>query len=113
MVGTSLTGLAEPGSAHWVELAVWLALLTGALQIVLGIVRFGWLHNVISSPVLMGFTQAAGRLIISSQLPAMLGVEIGWRQWLAAPHLHPASAAFGLASLTLLVLARRWRPAFP
>ena len=79
----------------------------------LGIVRFGWLLNVISSPVLMGFTQAAGRLIISSQLPAMLGVEIGWRQWLAAPHLHPASAAFGLASLTLLVLARRWRPAFP
>jgi SulP family sulfate permease len=58
------------------------------LQVVLGFVRFGWLLNLISSPVLMGFTQAAALLIIASQLPAVLGVETGWRQWLAAPHLH-------------------------
>jgi sulfate permease, SulP family len=83
------------------------------LQVVLGFVRFGWLLNLISSPVLMGFAQAAALLIIASQLPAVLGVETGWRQWLAAPHLHTASAAFGLAILALLVLARRWRPAFP
>ena len=61
----------------------------------------------------MGFTQAAALLIIASQLPAVLGVETGWQQWLAAPHRHAASKAFGLISLALLVLARRWRPAFP
>ena len=61
----------------------------------------------------MGFTQAAALLIIASQLPAVLGVETGWQQWLAAPHLHAASTAFGLISLALLVLARRWWPAFP
>jgi SulP family sulfate permease len=83
------------------------------LQVVLGFVRFGWLLNLIRSPVLMGFTQAAALLIIASQLPAVLGVETGWQQWLAAPHLHAASTAFGLISLALLVLARRWRPAFP
>ena len=83
------------------------------MQVVLGFVRFGWLLNLIRSPVLMGFTQAAALLIIASQLPAVLGVETGWQQWLAAPHLHAASTAFGLISLALLVLARRWRPAFP
>ena len=113
LVGSSLTGLAEPGSARWVELAVWLALLTGVLQVALGFLRFGWLLNIISSPVLMGFTQAAALLIISSQLPALLGFKAGWSQWLTQPGIHGASAAFGLASLALLVLVRRWRPAFP
>ena len=83
------------------------------MQVVLGFVRFGWLLNLVRSPVLMGFTQAAALLIIASQLPAVLGVETGWQQWLAAPHRHAASKAFGLISLALLVLARRWRPAFP
>src|SRR6476469_7066511 len=31
LVGASLVGLAEPGSAQWVALAVWLALLSGAM----------------------------------------------------------------------------------
>jgi SulP family sulfate permease len=113
LVGTSLTGLAEPGSARWVELAVWLALLTGLLQVALGWVRFGWLLNLISSPVLMGFTQAAALLIIASQLPALLGFAAGWSEMLQQPQIHLPSAAFGLISLALLVLVRRWRPAFP
>ena len=36
LVASSLAGLAPPGSAQWVDLAVWLALLSGALQIALG-----------------------------------------------------------------------------
>lgn len=42
LVSASLTPLATPGSAEWVQLAVWLALLSGALQVLLGGVRFGW-----------------------------------------------------------------------
>ena len=73
LVSASLTGLAEPGSERWIQLAVWLALLTGGLQIALGFARFGWLLNLVNSPVLMAFTQGAAVLIIGSQLPAMLG----------------------------------------
>ncbi|RYG31774.1 MAG: sodium-independent anion transporter, partial [Burkholderiales bacterium] len=36
LVGASLTGLAAPGEGQWVELAVWLALMAGVMQIVLG-----------------------------------------------------------------------------
>lgn len=113
LVGASLAGLAEPGSARWVELAVWLALLSGLLQVALGFMRFGWLLNLVSSPVLMAFTQAAAVLIIASQLPALLGLPAGWRLEWARPPLHAPSVAFGLGSLALLMLARRWRPAFP
>ncbi len=112
LVGASLSGLAEPGSAQWVALAVWLALLTGLLQIALGFARFGWLLNLVNSPVLMAFTQAAAVLIIASQLPALLGFS-GWDTLFTQPHVHWPSLAFGVASFALLVLARRWRPGFP
>src|SRR3990167_2157939 len=112
LVRASLAGLAEPGSAQWIALAVWLALLSGLLQIVLGFVRFGWLLNLVNSPVLMAFTQAAAVLIIASQLPALLG--LAQRDLLGQlPRPHWPALAFGLGSLALLLLARRWRPGFP
>jgi len=113
LVSASLTGLAEPGSARWIELAVWLALLTGGLQIALGFARFGWLLNLVNAPVLMAFTQGAAVLIIGSQLPAMLGFADGWAALLTAPRLHLPTLAYGAGALAVLVLARRWRPGFP
>src|SRR5574343_162126 len=113
LVSASLGQLAEPGSARWVELAVWLALLSGLLQVGLGFMRFGWLLNVVSAPVLMAFTQAAGLLIIGSQLPGLLGLPAHALEALQTGHWHWPSLAFGLGSLGLLHLARRWRPAFP
>ena len=113
LVFASLSGLAQPGSAQWIELAVWLALLSGVLQVAMGALRFGWLLNLVGSPVLMAFTQAAAVLIIGSQLPALLGLGAPLSEWrqLAAANL--ASAAFGLAALGVLVLSKRWRPTFP
>ncbi len=116
LIGASLSGLAEPGSAQWVALAVWLALLSGLLQLLLGLVRFGWLMSLITSPVLSGFTQAAALLIAASQLPALLGLRTTWHALAVSPslyHFDLLAAAFGLGSLALLVLARRLRPGFP
>ena len=116
LIGASLTGMAEPGSAQWVALAVWMALLSGLLQLVLGVVRFGWLLNLVTSPVLGGFTQAAALLILASQLPALLGLRTSWHALAQSPsphHFDFTALAFGLGSLALLVLARRWRPSFP
>jgi SulP family sulfate permease len=112
LISASLSGLAEPGSAQWIALAVWLALLSGLLQIVLGFARFGWLLNLVNSPVLMAFTQGAAVLIIASQLPALLGLD-GWDGLFAPAQVHLPSLAFGLGSLAALMLARRWRPGFP
>ena len=113
LVAASLSGMATPGSAEWVNLTVWLSLMTGLLQVLLGFARFGWLLNLVSSPVLMAFTQGAGVLIISSQIPALLGFKNGWSSAITGAGIDWASMLFGLATLVLLVLARRWRPTFP
>ena len=113
LIAASLSGMAAPGSAEWVNLTVWLSLMTGLLQVVLGFARFGWLLNLVSSPVLMAFTQGAGVLIISSQVPALLGLTNGWSTLATGAGIDWASLVFGLVTLVLLLLARRWRPTFP
>src|SRR5687768_1210876 len=62
LTAASLTGMAEPASPQWVALAVWLSLLSGLLQLALGAGGFAWVLNLVSSPVLLGFTQAAALL---------------------------------------------------
>lgn len=113
LVGASLTGLADPAGGQWVALAVWLALLSGAMQLVLGMGRFGWIVNLVSSPVLMGFTQAATVLIILSQVPSLIGSDLPVSRWLASPHLDWHAFAFGAGSLAILVAGKRWLPRVP
>lgn len=113
LISASLNGLAVPGSAEWVNLAVWLALMAGAVQVSLGAMRLGWILNLVSAPVLSGFTQAAAVLIIASQLPALLGWPDGDNQVWTPATWNDWSAGFGLVCLALLVFGRRWRPAFP
>ena len=116
LIGASLTGLAEPGSAQWVALAAWMAILAGMLQLLLGLVRFGWLLNLVTSPVLSGFTQAAALLILSSQLSALTGLRVPLDTLWAAPqwsHFDWGAGAFGVGSVVALVFAKRRWPQFP
>ncbi len=114
LIGASLTGLAEPGSAQWVSLAVWLSLLSGGMQLLLGLGNYGWLINLVSSPVMMGFTQAASLLIMASQVPALLGIPAwrwdvsSWGAWLTG-----WPALFGLGSLAVLLMLRHYQPRWP
>ena len=119
LVSSSLTGLAEPGSAQWVELAVWLALLSGGVQLLMGLGRSGWLLNLVTSPVLTGFTQAAALLILASQVPTLLGLEGSLASLFSMASsggtlpFDIKAAAFGISSLVLMLLGKRLWPNFP
>ena len=113
LVMAALSGLAEPGSAQWVTLAVWLALLSGLMQLALGIWRFGWILNLVSAPVLFGFTQAATVLIIFSQLPSLVGMQGTTASAFSLSQVDGSAAAFGLGSLLALVLGRALAPRVP
>jgi SulP family sulfate permease len=72
----ALAAIAVPGSSDFVGLAAILALLVGVVRIVIGLLRAGVVAYLMSQPVLTGFTTAAGLVIIASQVPTVLGVNV-------------------------------------
>ena len=113
LVGASLVGLAEPGSAQWVLLAVWLALIAGVIQLGLGAARAAWVLNLVSSPVLAGFSQGAALLIIASQIPSLLGLQGPLSSLWQSPRFDLSALGYGIASLLLFVVAKRFAPRLP
>jgi sulfate permease, SulP family len=115
LVGASVLGLdptAAAQSAAWIEHVVWLALLSGVMQWLLGALRLGWFISLVSSPVMMGFTQGAACLIIASQLPAILGIaDLSKITQLAS--VSPWAAAFGGAALAVLMFSKRLSAKIP
>jgi len=59
-----------------VQLALTVTFLTGAMQLALGLAGMGVLVNFISHSVVIGFTAAAGLIILASQLSNFFGVTI-------------------------------------
>lgn len=121
LVAGSLAGLAAAESARWVELAIWLSLMAGAIQILIGATRLGMVVNFLPGAVVGAFTQAAAVLIILSQLPAMLGLS-----WSAArtamAHGDAAGVlasidwtafAFGVGTLVFLVALKKHSKRLP
>ncbi|GAB2711436.1 SulP family inorganic anion transporter [Halomonas garicola] len=82
MTGAALSQIAVPGSAEYLEAALVLALLSGAILVVMGALRMGFFSNFLSHPVISGFLTASGILIATSQLGGLLGVESdGFTLW--------------------------------
>ncbi len=115
MVVTGLSPHATPGSPDYVALALVLAVLVGIIQVLMGLLRLGFLVNFLSHPVLAGFTSAAALVIAASQLKHLLGLNLprahGFYGLLyeVTTHLQATNAvtlSIGLASLLLLLYFR-------
>ena len=75
LTATALGQLAIPGSVEYIAYALVLALLSGLILFVLGVLRLGFLANLLSHPVISGFITASGILIAVSQLKDILGIS--------------------------------------
>lgn len=76
LTGAALESVAPAGNAALAQAAATLALLVGAILVLAGILRLGFVANFISEPVLVGFKAGIGVVIILDQLPKLLGVHI-------------------------------------
>ncbi|TLP75443.1 SulP family inorganic anion transporter [Maribacter sp. ACAM166] len=76
LVAVGLGTLAITGVENYIKMVVVLALMVGAIQLVLGVLRMGFLVNFLSKPVISGFTSAAAIIIVSSQLKHLLGISV-------------------------------------
>ncbi len=118
----TLSPLAAPGSAAYIQLAFSLTFLCGVLMLAMGFARLGFLVNFISHSVVIGFTAGAAVLIATSQLKNFFGVsaaasasfiETLARFGQALPNANPYVISVGAVTLLVGVATRKYLPKVP
>jgi len=115
MTASAAGAVATQGTAEYLEAAITLAALSGVMLTVLGLLRLGFLANLLSHPVIAGFITASGILIATSQLRHLLGISGGgenWPEMLGAlvsnlPDTNPYTLAIGGAATAFLFWVRK------
>ncbi|NDH75864.1 MAG: STAS domain-containing protein, partial [Actinobacteria bacterium] len=114
--------IVEEGSASYLAAAALLALLVGVIHLVLGFGRLGFLVNLLSHSVLVGFTAAAAIIIGFSQVKHVLGVVVPRQEQFVDTvravgeqfgDIHGPTLVIGIASLVVLLAAKRVMPRLP
>jgi len=122
VVFTTLSGVLAPGDPAWVEAALVLALLVGAIQAAMGFLRLGALLDYVSHSVIVGFSTGAAVLIGFKQLPNFFGLEAGRgghflkalaEMASALPRAHPETLLLGLLTVAVIAGVKKLRPAWP
>jgi len=116
MTGAALSSVAAPGTPEYLQAALVLSLLSGAILVAMGALKMGFFSNFLSHPVISGFLTASGILIAVSQLGSLLGVSSSGftlveRLMTLLPNLptfNPYTVAIGGGTLLFLVLMRRY-----
>ncbi len=122
LTASALAPIVEEGSASYLAAAAVLALLVGVIHLVLGFGRLGFLVNLLSHSVLVGFTAAAAIIIGFSQVKHVLGVAVPRQEQFVDTvravgeqfgDIHGPTLAIGIASLVVLLAAKRVMPRLP
>lgn len=122
LTGSALAQFAAPGTEQFIALAILLALMVGIMELLMGLFRLGAIVNFLSHPVIVGFTNAAAIIIALSQFNKLLGVHSArsdrfladvWDVLLRIGDTHLPTLAIGLSALAVMLLVRRYRPAWP
>jgi SulP family sulfate permease len=123
MTSATLEPLATAGSAEYIAYAVLLAVMVGAFQFLLGVLRLGVVVNFLSHPVVNGFTNAAAIIIATSQLDKIFGVGVEKAEHHYETVARVVAAAFewthlptlGMAVLAFAIMVglRRLNPRLP
>ncbi len=117
----AVASIASGSGSDFTALTVGLALVTGAIALVAGLARLGFLASFISEPVLKGFIIGMALTIIIGQLPKLFGVPGGdgaffERAWDLVTQLGDTqrwTLAVGATSLALVIGLRRFAPKVP
>ena len=75
LTAAAVSKVAMPGTSEYIVAAITLAFLSGAILLVLGFLRLGFLANFLSHPVIAGFITASGIIIAASQMKNILGID--------------------------------------
>ena len=122
MTAAALGELADEGGADYIALAALLALMVGVVHLVLGLARLGFVVNLLSHSVLVGFTAAAALIIGTSQVKHVLGISVARKSHYYETvdevitnisDTHGWTVLIGFGTVAALVALRMWRRSIP
>lgn len=122
LVLSGVSTLAEPNTTEFIRLAILTGFLAGAIQLLFGMLRLGFLINFLSQPVISGFTSAAALIIAFSQVHNLLGIELERQNKIhllvaeVIPKLtdtHLPTLIVGGSGVLILMIQRRLSRSFP
>jgi sulfate permease, SulP family len=121
MVAVAVAPLAAGDPLRYAALSTALALLVGAICIAGGALRLGFLGDLLSHPILVGYMTGVAALMVVSQLERVTGVPVHGDSFPAqivdfVSHLgaiHGPTFGLALGVIAFLFAARRWLPSLP
>lgn len=114
MTASALSPLAAQGSPEYLAMAILLALLSGMILFVAGLLRMGFLAHFLSHPVISGFISGSAVLITVGQLKYLLGMPLPSGSIVkilsAIPQqgsqMNTTTATIGMTALVFLLFSR-------
>ncbi|MBT4091935.1 MAG: STAS domain-containing protein [Deltaproteobacteria bacterium] len=123
MSASALEPLATAGGAEFIAYSVILALTVGCFQLFLGVFRLGLIINLLSHPVVNGFTNAAAIVIASSQFSKLFGVYVDKADHhyqtiidvvkSAFHYTHLPTLGMAVLAIAIMVILKRINPRIP
>jgi high affinity sulfate transporter 1 len=121
MTATALAPLAVGDPGRYAALAALLALLVGVICLVGGLVRLGFLADLLSRPVLVGYMTGVAVIMIASQSGKVIGAPVTGDEFVpqirslvrVIGETHWPTVVFSAAVLAVLFGLARWVPRWP
>jgi high affinity sulfate transporter 1 len=121
IIAAIILPLAAGSSEQAVALASMLALIVGAIALATGVARLGFIADLLSQPVRLGYMAGLAATIVASQLPTLFGFDVDGGNLIDDTFallrgldetLAPA-LAIGLTALAIIFGLRRAMPSLP
>ncbi|WP_332631885.1 SulP family inorganic anion transporter [Halalkalibacter flavus] len=122
LVFSGVSILAEPGSQEYISLVLLLAIMVGAIQLLLGISKLGFIVKFIPHSVMNGYTSAAAIVIGLSQIKHVLGIDLGNHLQVhyiligaleKIMDINLITVLIGITSIILLIMLKKIAPSLP
>lgn len=122
IVAAGVSTLALTGTDSYIEIAILLALMVGAIQLLMGVFRLGFIVNFLSKPVISGFTSAAALIIGVNQFRNLLGVDftrsnqiqyVAIDIWENITELNTSTTIIGISAAIIIIILRKINKKIP
>lgn len=122
--GAFIVLVAATVQRHGLDGLILATFLSGLILVAAGLLRLGVFVKYIPYPVTVGFTAGIAVIIFVSQISGLFGLTVPGGEpgellaklaalWRAAPTVNAQAAGVAAAAIALIVLIRRYRPAWP